>query len=81
LKQKKRKKNRSKYNSRGEKLTRHHVLPKKRKGKGTKDNIYYMTNKKHEAFHTLFRHLTFKEAGLLLLKIDNDRTIIDYLGD
>ena len=85
MKQNKRKRKRKKranvYNSNGEIMTRHHIINKCNKGTGVKNNIYYMTREKHDAWHLLFCNLSFREAGLLILMIDENRTLTDYIGD
>ena len=49
---------------------RHHVLPKSRGGVMQSDNIIYLDEARHQAFHFLFGLRTFEEAALVLIKTE-----------
>ena len=55
-----------KYKRKAKKKTRHHILPKSRKGRNLEDNIMYVPNVNHQRYHALFSNLRPDE-------------IIDYL--
>ena len=49
--------------------TRHHNLPRSRKG-GDGDNIYILASEHHEAYHKLFGNRTFAEAAEVLRRME-----------
>ena len=51
-------------------FTKHHVLPKARKGNGDPWNLSELTHEHHTAFHKLFGLRTYKEAAIVLLRMD-----------
>ncbi len=51
---------------RGQKITRHHLLPKARNGSDDPVNIIYLPREKHDAWHAIFELRTLDEAISLL---------------
>ena len=50
-------------------ITRHHILPRSRKGKHEKENILHIEWEKHQSYHILFGNRTLEEAIELLIRV------------
>jgi len=59
---------------------RHHLLPKARSGGWNTENILYMDERRHTAFHLLFGLKTFTEAAELLLRAHRAKTKEDNMS-
>lgn len=59
------------YGERAGRLTRHHILAKKRGGKRTPGNIIMLDEKRHRCYHALFLNRTFIEAAKVLVRTHN----------
>ena len=49
-------------------LSRHHILPRSKKGTWEKSNIVYLNIKEHQNYHTLFSNLTPDEIVTYLVE-------------
>jgi hypothetical protein len=59
---------------------RHHIHPKARGGNWSTDNILYMDERRHAAFHLLFGLKTFTEADELLLRAHRAKKGEDHMS-
>ena len=48
--------------------TKHHIFPKSHGGTNKKDNIIFVTNTKHQAYHTIFQDATPLEVIKILIE-------------
>lgn len=56
-------------------LTKHHIVPRSRGGSNDPENIMWLSEKKHEAWHILFANKTIPEIIGLLKKIQKRRRL------
>lgn len=61
-------KRRNKHWQRKGKFNRHHIKNKCRGGRTTKENLLWMDIERHNAFHFLFKNMSFREVAALLIR-------------
>jgi hypothetical protein len=54
---------------RKQKITKHHLKNKCQGGRNTSENILYLFEKKHEAWHLLFKNADLDEAISILQRV------------
>ena len=66
---KKKKSKKQKSWKRAKRYNRHHIYNKCRGGKATTDNLLWMDIARHNAWHFLFKNMSFTEVAELLLRV------------
>ena len=61
----------SKKKRRARKLTRHHIINTVRGGDNSPENIIFIKNERHQAWHLLFNNMSFLEIAMLLVRTHN----------